>query len=221
MSSTKRGGQRSPSDNYPTPHWVTNRIIDRLCTKLPMSGIWYEPCAGDGSLIHPFTVRKLCPTWWANEIREEERPRLSVSVPRAGVVTTGDILDPSTPLPPKDQVQVVITNPPYRIAWELLHKMLREFPDSHIILLLRVNFIASQGRYGFMSQYMPDVYVLPNRPGFKGWGKTDSPEYGWFHFPPSPRARTEGKIELLALTSREERRRAPDAGIVYPEETAD
>jgi len=216
MSSTNRGGKRSPSDNYGTPFWCTHRLMDRL--QLPKDGIWYEPCAGDGAIIHAMNTRKEYREWWANEIRKEERPRLSVSLPREGVLTIGDILDSNLPLPPRNEMTVVKTNPPYRIAWELLHKMLKEFPDAHIVLLLRVNFIASQNRYGFMSKYMPDLYVLPNRPGFKGWGKTDSPEYGWFHWGPSPRSRTQGKVELLGLTSKEERKRVADAPIIYPAE---
>jgi len=190
--------------------------MDRV--KLPTEGIWYEPCAGDGSIIQTVNTRGFYPEWWANELREEERPKLTVSLPRDGTLTIGDYLDPGLQLPPRDLVTLVKTNPPYRIAWEVLHKSLREFPLAHIMLLLRVNFIASQARHGFMSQFMPDLYVLPNRPGFKGWGKTDSPEYGWFHWHPSPRARTRGAIELLELTSKEERKRVPDAPIVYPVE---
>jgi len=187
-----------------------------------MGGIWYEPCAGSGAIIQTFNARQLTPSWWANEIREEEKPRLLTPYKGATpTVTIGDILDPSTLLPPEDEVQVIITNPPYRIAWELLHKILNKFQNAHVILLLRVNFIASQTRHAFMSTFMPDIYVLPNRPGFKAWGKTDSPEYGWFHFPPYPRARSAGKIELLALTPVEERKRVGDAPIIYPEKATD
>lgn len=216
MSSTNRGGQRSPSDNYGTPPWVTHRLLERL--ELPPSGIWYEPCAGEGAIIE---AAKLYGSpqwrhWWANELRPEAELILSKHV-QGGHLTIGDILDPSTPLPPAGDVSVVITNPPYRLAWELLHKMLQEFPKAHVVFLLRVNFIASQRRYGFMSQYMPDLYVLPNRPGFRGWGETDSPEYGWFHFFPSPRARTRGNVELLRLTAKEERKKVPKAPIIYPD----
>lgn len=215
MSSTKRGGQRTEADNYPTPFWCTHRFMEKV--PLPEHGIWFEPCAGDGAIIQAMNVRREYRQWWANEMREEERAVLNVVTPRDGVVTIGDILDPETPLPPADQVTVVKTNPPYRIAWELLHKMLRAFPSAYIALLLRVNFYASKGRHGFMSHYAPDIHVLPNRPGFKKWGKTDSPEYGWFVWPPSPRARTSGTHTLLDLTPVEERKRVPDAPIVYPE----
>lgn len=206
MSSTKRGGQRSEADNYPSPFWCIHRLIDRV--RLPVDGIWYEPCAGQGAIIQALNTRGEYRDWWANELREEERPRLQVSLPRDGRLTFGDILDPALQLPPRDQVTVVITNPPYRFAWELLHKMLREFPQAYIALLLRVNFIASKTRYRFMCQYMPDLYVLPNRPGFKRWGKTDSPEYGWFIWGPTPRQKSVGRLELLGITTVGERRSA-------------
>lgn len=214
VSSTNRGGQRSEADNYPTPPWVIHRFFDRLV--LPTDGIWYEPCAGAGAIIQTLNTRRVYPTWWANELRKEESPTLMVSLPRNGTLSIADILDPSTPLPPKETTKVIITNPPYNIAWELMHKMLREFPAAHLALLLRVNFYASQLRHSFMSRFAPDIYVLPNRPGFKKPGKTDSPEYAWFHWGPSPRARTRGFHELLDLTSLEERKRVPDAPTVHP-----
>jgi len=213
MSSTKRGGQRTPADAYPTPPWCVHRLLDRVT--LP-SGLWYEPCAGDGAIVQVVNSRLPNVAWALNELRSEMDETLRRLEPMAPV-SVGDILDPETPLPPRDKTVCIITNPPYRIAWELLHKMLREFPNSYIVLLLRVNFIASKGRHGFMSQYMPDVYVLPNRPGFKAWGKTDSPEYGWFVWKPWPRARARGLIELLDLTSVEERKRVADAATVYSE----
>lgn len=214
MSSTNRGGKRSPSDLYPTPPWCTYRLVERLV--FPTNGVWFEPCAGEGAIIQACTDKGLTPYWIANELRPEAAPVLSL-VNRRGRNAIGDILDPSTRLPSGEDVTVIITNPPYRIAWELLHKMLREFPQAYIALLLRVNFYASQERHHFMSNYAPDIYVLPNRPGFKAWGKTDSPEYGWFVWPPSPRARTRGVHELLDLTPLEERKRVSDAQIVYPE----
>lgn len=213
MSSTNRGGQRSEADNYPTPPWCVHRFLERL--ELPTDGVWFEPCAGEGAIIQAAADMGVKPYWVANELRPEARPLLDMAN-RKGRNTTWDILDPSTPIPSGQDVTVVMTNPAYRIAWELLHKMLQEFPLAHIALLLRLNFYASETRHDFMSNYAPDIYVLPNRPGFKGWGKTDSPEYGWFHWGPSPRARTRGFHELLDLTSLEERKRVPDAPIVYP-----
>lgn len=183
---------------------------------LPLYNAWYEPCAGDGAIIQAANSGGVVPkTWYANELREDMRGELERHVPPAAV-TIGDYLGP-VELPPRDDVSVVITNPPYRIAWEVLHKSLTEFPRSHVVLLLRLNFVASQVRHGFMTTYTPDIYVLPNRPSFRGRGKTDSPEYAWFVWGPAPRARTRGRIEVLALTSRAERC-TPEAPTVYPED---
>ena len=64
---------------------------------------------------------------------------------------------------------------------------------------------------------MPKIYVLPNRPAFKGYtskdpkkntkaaGSTDSIEYAWFGWRRDEDSRT-GSIELLDLTPIEERR---------------
>ena len=202
MSSTNRGGERSPADNYPSPRWTVRRIIERL--SLPKDCIWYEPCGGDGAVIE--TVGREI-DWCANDTRDE-----SVAMLRAAVgpenVTQGDILtlDPAI-MPDPDRVGVVMTNPPYRIAFFLLQRMLAVYPKAHIVLLLRLNFVASEKRHDFMTKFAPDLYVLPNRPGFKKWGKTDSPEYAWFHWGPAPRARKEGRYQLLDLTSLDERKK--------------
>lgn len=211
MSSTKRGGQRSPSDFYSSPPWTVHRFLERV--DLPKYNIWYEPCAGDGAIIRAanscFTV-----PWFANELREDMRGSLEGVVCKSGL-TIGDYLGP-VELPHRDDVSVVMTNPPYRIAWEVMHKSLAAFPKSYVVLLLRLNFIASQLRHSFMSRYAPDTYVLPNRPSFKGRGKTDSPEYAWFVWGPAPRARERGIIEVLNTTPRAERC-LPEEPTIYPE----
>ena len=216
MWSTNRGGQRSESDNYPTPPWVVHRFVE---WSLPTDGIWVEPCAGEGAIIQACAEKGIAPYWLANELRSESETFLK-RLNQTGRNQIADALDPATPWPSGRDVTVVVTNPPYNIAWELLHVMLRLFPMAHIALLLRVNFYASKKRHQFMSTYAPDIHVLPNRPGFKRPGRTDSPEYGWFHWGPSPRARTHGLHELLDLTSLEERKRVPPAPIIYPEEAA-
>lgn len=215
MSSTNRGSQRSESDYYGTPYWVTQRLLDRVT--FPVDGIWYEPCAGEGAIVQVVSHKHSEITWWLNEIRPETNRTLRNLEPMSPV-TTGDYLASDLELPPRERVSVVITNPPFRIAWEVLHKSLQEFPKSFIVLLLRLNFVASQRRYEFMSRYMPDLYVLPNRPSYKGAGKTDSPEYAWFVWGPSPRFQKIGTIQVLDLTPLEERKRDYWERIIHPGE---
>lgn len=215
MSSTNRGGQRSEADWYSTPPWCVHRLLEKC--SLP-EGIWYEPCAGEGAIVqavksalvgYPASVQ-----WWANELREdaEEFLRKFVSPERT---TYGDYLDGDLKTPPPEQVRVVITNPPFAIAYEVLQRSLGVFPNAHVVLLLRLNFWGSVKRRDFLGKFPADTYVLPNRPDFLGQGKTDSPEYAWFVWPDSPRRREAATIRVLRETSLKERRESNQT-IVYP-----
>jgi hypothetical protein len=74
--------------------------------------------------------------------------------------------------------------------------------SEHVIMLLRLNFLASEERSEFMQRTRPDVYVLPNRPSFVLAGKTDSIEYAWFHW----HKNSTGIVRVLPTTPIEERR---------------
>lgn len=214
MSSTNRGGQRTEADNYPTPPWCVHRLLEKA--GLPRNGIWYEPCAGEGAIIH--AVQTFPGTegieWYANEWREEAAPALKRYLPSKRT-TFGDYLDPALKTPNPDDVRVVITNPPFRIAYEVLQVSLTRFRNAYVVLLLRLNFWGSAQRQPFMSKYPPDTYSLPNRPDFKGQGKTDSPEYAWMQWPSGHRQREYGAIRVLDATPLEERRSSMSQ-IIFP-----
>ena len=225
MSSTNRGGKRSEADWYSTPPWCTHRLLEKC--DLP-GGIWYEPCAGEGAIIQAVKLSLVQPggcdagmshtpvKWYANELREDAEPLLKKWV-SPELTTFGDYLDEALKTPPSEEVRVVITNPPFRIAYEVLQRSLAGFPNAHVALLLRLNFWGSVKRRRFLATFPADTYVMPNRPDFIGHGKTDSPEYAWFVWPPSPRRREAGIIKVLGETSLEERRKSNQT-IVYPVE---
>lgn len=177
-------------------------MLERLGGVLP-KGYWYEPCAGEGAIIQAAKHHGLEDvTWCANEIREDAIPVLKKFV-SDDLISLGSCLDPTVGA---DNPAVVITNPPFSIAWEMLQTSLRRWHMSHIVLLLRLNFLGSVTRHPFMSKFPPDTYILPNRPDFKGKGKTDSIEYAWMHWAPAPRKREFGRLQVLDLTPLEERR---------------
>lgn len=199
MSSTNRGGQRSEADFYPTPAWCVRRLIEAAA--LP-GGRWLEPAAGRGDIIRAVDAARSDVTWTAVELRPECRPALAAATGSARRVRIGDFTKlAADELGPVD---VVITNPPYSIAMEMLEHALT-LRATGVVMLLRLNFLASGARASFMRKHVPDVYVLPNRPSFSGRG-TDSIEYAWFVWHPGRRRRF-GRVQVLPVTPTEERGR--------------
>lgn len=195
MSSTSRGGKRSPSDNYGTPLWCVHRALEAI--DLP-DGRWVDPCAGTGNIIQ--AVRMLRPEvqWKSYEVRPE------CLEPLVNIDSNPTIVDfTSVNLRPRP-CQVVIMNPPYRHAQEFIEKSL-QFAD-HVVVLLRLNYLGSQVRNTFMRNDCPDVYVLPNRPTFSADGRTDSIEYAWMVWKKHQKPRKSGKLVVLPITPKGERR---------------
>lgn len=206
MSSTNRGGKRSPADNYPTPPFCTHRLLeDSYAQEMLPPGRWLEPGAGDGAIIKATNSVRSDIEWTALEFREECKPALTEAVGPNGTVLIEDYL-----IPPEDSglktYQVAIGNPPYRIAQEFISRSLEV---AHTVcLLLRVNFLASAKRNSLMRSTAPDCLILPNRPSFRGEG-TDSPEYAWFVWS-GERNRTMGRIWVLNTTPLDVRNEAKE-----------
>lgn len=202
MSSTKRGRARNRHDTYPTPGWAVRRLLEAV--ELP-NGRWLEPCAGDGAIIAAVNGR-MDPTkieWEAHEIRKAPIGKLAgtgtnVDAYQGDFLELADFMkiDGATN---REAYAVAITNPPFLLAMEFIDRC--RFLATHTVMLLRLNFLASEKRADFMRTSTPDVYVLPNRPSFIGGGKTDSIEYAWFHWWPG----AEGKLTVLASTDKLER----------------
>jgi hypothetical protein len=203
VSSTKRGGQRSPADNYPTPNWCTHRLLDRLAPRYPeiVKGRWLEPGAGEGNILrgitewfaltesgHPGPILDAC------ELRGEcEEPLKRY----ADIIQIGDYFKLG---PPPDQEYTLIgTNPPFSLAMEFILRSLKA-NTRFVTMLLRLNYVGSQDRHEFFTTYVPDLYVLPNRPSFKGTGEVDSIEYAWFFWDKQDLHRSRGRYEMLDLT---------------------
>ena len=194
MSSTNRGGaKRSPTDNYPTPSWCVDRILEAL--ELPF-GRWLEPAAGAGRLVAAVDRRRGGLKWTAVEKDRRHLPRLRRATD--GKILVGDFLDAQTlPFGRRTRpFQVAITNPPFRQALPFVRKCLAV--ARWVIVLQRLNFLGSVERAAFFHGEMPDVFVLPDRPIFRG-GHSDSTEYAWFVWGPR-RGRRRGSIRVLRTT---------------------
>jgi len=193
MSSTCRGAKRVPLDNYPTPAWCVRRLLEAV--DLPV-GLWLEPACGDGAIIHAVDVHfgdmPMEPTWDAVDVRGEHDHSLRL---RGVDFCRADFLEWAAY---RRRYDVAITNPPYSIAGEFIAKC-RAISDV-TVMLLRINYLASEKRADMMRSDPPDVYVLPDRPKFVG-GKADSCEYAWFVW-----GQSGGRLRVLATTPLDERK---------------
>ena len=107
----------------------------------------------------------------AIEIRKEEENKLCKIY---NDVRIGDCLNYNT------YYDVVITNPPYSIAEEIITHYLEVVKPRETIMLLRLAFLESKKRYEFWQKHpVNKLYILSQRPSFTGKG-TDATAYGWF-----------------------------------------
>lgn len=195
MSSTNRSAVRNGNDFYPTPAWCVDRLLEAV--DLP-GGRWLEPAAGRGAIVAAVNARRADVSWrvveaFAEPTDRDTYQRLGVA---AADITTADFL--AAPCGPMDEpVDVVITNPPFNRAIEFVTQAMTYRPCV-IAMLLRLNFLGTEGRSVFMRTHAPDVYVLPNRPSFSRQG-TDSIEYAWFVWS-GARARRTGRVQVLDVT---------------------
>jgi hypothetical protein len=166
VSATNRGAEREPHDSYPTPRWAIRRLLEEVA--LPR-GAWLEPCAGEGAIVREIApyADEICAIEILPACREPLTEAL-VQAGKSGVKKSGvKIDDYLVQKRPRRRFNVVITNPPFSLGFEIAKKAVTE--ADFVVLLLRLNFLGSgdkSGRSEWLRRHPPDVYVLPNRPAF-------------------------------------------------------
>lgn len=157
--------ERAENDWYRTPEWVIERFLAAWAPAIDPPGAVLEPCAGDGALLGPLRRHFPDATLDAFDIA----PRHPAVREKPFHVDTDKTL-----------YDVVLTNPPFSGAEEIVHYGLAKLrPGGHLALLLRLGFLASAGRRELYRSRPPvAVYVLPERPSFRN-GTTDFAEYCW------------------------------------------
>lgn len=172
MSATNRGSKRVEADFYPTPISVIHNFLDNHPLQ---DGAILEPCAGNGYFVKAIRDKGYENKIIVNELREEEDDNLkSVG---ADTIYHENFLEY---IPKNDNVKTIITNPPYSLAQEFVEKCMELYPESEIIMLLRLAFLESKKRYDFWQRNpVSKLYILSQRPSFTGKG-TDATAYAWF-----------------------------------------
>ena len=180
MSATNRGIERIHKDQYDTPDWLIQAILPYI---MPTNSLYsnfriLEPACGTGAVVN---VIKDYPTLYPIEVD-------AYDVESRGC---GEIRDFITGIFDK-KYDLIITNPPFYLAFEFVTKALsmRRSTCSTVALLLRLNWLASQGRASWMRENTPSIYITPRRPMFRlnknGKKGSDACEYAWFVWGPYP-----------------------------------
>ena len=156
MSSKNRGSIPQENDYYPTPISAITPLLDRI--DFGKVTTFLEPCCGDDRILDLIPKDKI--KFWA-EISKGK-----------------NYFDYQF-----EDIDLIITNPPFSIAIEFLAKSLSE--GKTICYLQRLNWLGSKARKDFWNSNPPDkIFVLSKRPQFKrelGLGNgSDSTEYAWF-----------------------------------------
>jgi hypothetical protein len=172
MSSTNRGRGREISDYYKTPTKEIQRFLlaaqkdfQELRDLSQLSIL--DPCAGgdvSAEASYPDVLQSFGATNIETvDIRNDSRANIKADYLHTQFTKKFDL---------------IITNPPFITAQQIIEKALRDAaPGGLVIMLLRLNYFGSSARFIFWEKYMPvRVYVHRKRLSFIG-GATDSIEY--------------------------------------------
>lgn len=169
MSSTNRGAERRPADNYPSPPWIVRAVYTWLLRYgyvTPETPI-VDPCAGDGAVLHE--LRRLGHVGYqrAIELRPECVSDLVTLPGLRHVHCPADAL--TSELRPWPN-EVTITNPPFSSAQgfvEIWTPAPSEPTPAVVAMLLPTGFLGGGGRATWWPRHRPaHLLLLSDRPAF-------------------------------------------------------
>jgi hypothetical protein len=172
MSSTNRSAAREQhvADYYVTPIAEITNFLNAFLRyeDIPKHIDILDPCSGGDAIndmsypvvLEGFGFHNITTT----DIREDSK---------AQIIT--DYLSYNC----ADQFDLIITNPPFNIAKDIIEKALLDVKDGgFVVMLLRLNFFGSHKRFPFWQKNMPKYcFVHHERMSFTATGGTDSIEY--------------------------------------------
>lgn len=138
MSATNRGATRNERDFYATPKEAFEPLLPYLWRT---TEAWRDPACGDQRLIR-----------WMTDY--------NLHASGADLLQGYDFLQDDNIYPGG-----IVTNPPFSLALEFCDHAIKH--TEHVFMLLRLNFLASEGRWEWWVKHKPDaLFVLSKRPSF-------------------------------------------------------
>lgn len=176
MSSTNRSRSREShiADYYVTPISKINEFLDAFIEvegNIFEKGKILDPCAG-GDETHSMSY----PTALMTHLNIPGENIHTIDIRDTSLAKEkGDYLQ----IDCKDKYQVIMTNPPFNISYEIINKALEDVKDGgYCIFLLRLNYFGGKLRKPLWDNIMPKYTFVHNRRiSFTDDRKTDSIEY--------------------------------------------
>jgi len=155
---------RKAFDYYPTPSEVTRALlrVEGQCIQILGRPVW-EPCGRGGAIMREFEAAGL------------------------PVIGSDIVPDPENQVQPLDLLQakqalspVVVTNPPFALAPEIILHLLGKLRVRYLALLLKASFFHAEERREMFRTYRPArIHALTWRPDFLNKG-APTMECAWF-----------------------------------------
>jgi len=157
MSSTNRGYDRHVADYYVTPLKPIEEFLSAFLTEekldRPDRMFWLDPCAGGDEhnpMSYPTVLEKVTENIATLDIREDSRAEVKA-----------DYLSKDFS---KEKFDVIITNPPFALAKQIIEKALKDvIPGGYVIMLLRLNYFGSADRKKFFEENMPKYCFIHHK----------------------------------------------------------
>lgn len=157
---------RRDEDFYATPAYQTRALLRRLRLRPGMR--IFEPCCGDGAIVRelPSSVTVI-----TNDIVERP-PLLPDFLSDARRAASWDAFAAC------GRFDLVITNPPFNVAFEIAQQALARC--SKLILLLRLSWLEpTDDRGEWLAAHPPSGLIVLPRYDYRGNGSTDSVTSAW------------------------------------------
>lgn len=182
MSATNRGGlARQPNDFYETPGWAIDAVLDHLGIGPDFDGYVIDPGSGTGAIAE--RVARRAPKADIRGVEQDEGLLATAKASRADGIAweQADWLT----WQPDGVPDLVIANPPYKIADAFVRKALEVAgKKATVAMLLRSTFLVPKARRPLRKEFgLPDKLELERRPSFNRSG-TDATEYAWLIWSP-------------------------------------
>jgi hypothetical protein len=177
MSSTNRSTVRSnhDSDYYVTPKDQIKTFLDEMLKHEPimLQGKILDPCAGgdkENDMSYPFVLKQY-------GVKNENIQTIDIRESSLANIKENYLLYNL-----EENPNLIITNPPFNLAIDIIQKSLIDVCDNgFVVMLLRLNFFGGKSRKPFWENNMPKYTLIHHkRMSFTSDKKTDSIEYAHF-----------------------------------------